>query len=126
MEMHNTDLTAFAVGYMLALLWSSTVTDSHGEDVQADSFELSEAAKAACLETCKAFMSANREDVNAAAMSYGMSHAGHDLALTRNGHGAGYWDGALPADLGQRLSDAARALGEVNLFLNMSGEVELS
>ena len=36
---------------------------------------------------------------------------GHDLWLTRNGHGAGYWDRGL-GELGERLSDAARSLGE--------------
>lgn len=126
MEMYNTDLHAFAESYMLALLWSSTVTDSDGETVDAESFELSEAATLACMATCKAFLFENRDDVNAAALHYGMGLAGHDLALTRNGHGAGYWDGDLPADLGQRLTDAAKKLGEVDLYLNDSGQVELS
>lgn len=35
--------------------------------------------------------------------------AGHDLRLTSGGHGAGFWDRGL-GELGERLSDAARAL----------------
>ena len=39
---------------------------------------------------------------------------GHDLYLTRNGHGAGFWDrGIGPA--GERLSEAARAMGSHDL-----------
>ncbi len=37
---------------------------------------------------------------------------GHDLWLTRNRHGAGFWDGDYPDDLGQALTDAAHAMGE--------------
>jgi hypothetical protein len=36
---------------------------------------------------------------------------GHDFWLTRNGHGAGFWDRGL-GELGERLSAAARVYGE--------------
>lgn len=41
---------------------------------------------------------------------------GHDLWLTRNGHGAGFWDRkALEADeLGDKLSEIARSMGSAN------------
>ncbi len=39
---------------------------------------------------------------------------GHDFWLTRNGHGAGFWDSGLPN--GDALSDIARKCGEVDLF----------
>lgn len=38
------------------------------------------------------------------------SHFGHDFALTRNGHGAGFWDRGL-GELGDRLSKAADVYG---------------
>jgi len=41
---------------------------------------------------------------------------GHDLWLTRNRHGAGFWDRGLPSDLGKRLTDAAHAMGEQDLM----------
>lgn len=40
-----------------------------------------------------------------------MARAGHDYWLTRHGHGTGYWDRGL-GELGERLTDAAKALGE--------------
>jgi hypothetical protein len=45
---------------------------------------------------------------------YGWDSAGHDYALTRNGHGAGFWDRGLcdiDRDYGEELSDAARSYG---------------
>lgn len=42
--------------------------------------------------------------------------AGHDFWLTRNGHGAGFWDRGM-GKLGDRLADAARAYGSVDLYV---------
>ena len=45
---------------------------------------------------------------------------GHDFWLTRNGHGAGFWDRSdcLPEDAGERLTDAAEKYGEVDLTVD--------
>lgn len=40
---------------------------------------------------------------------------GHDLALTRNHHGAGFWDRGL-GDAGDVLTDWAQSLGELHVF----------
>jgi hypothetical protein len=48
---------------------------------------------------------------------------GHDFWLTRNRHGAGFWDGDYPADLGRRLTDSAHAWGEVDLYVGDDGWV---
>ena len=45
----------------------------------------------------------------------GEERAGHDFWLTRNGHGAGFWDRGL-GDLGDRLSAAAKVYGECDLY----------
>jgi hypothetical protein len=52
--------------------------------------------------------------------------AGHDLHLTRNGHGAGYWDRNYPRTTpagraGERLSESARALGETYPYVGDDG-----
>jgi hypothetical protein len=47
---------------------------------------------------------------------------GHDFWLTRNGHGAGFWDRGLGA-LGDRLTDASKPYGEVNLWVDADGSV---
>lgn len=48
---------------------------------------------------------------------------GHDVWLTRNGHGAGFWDRGLGA-LGDRLTELVRPLGEAHAYWNATtGEV---
>lgn len=65
---------------------------------------------------------------------YGLS-AGHDLWLSRNGHGAGFWDRTIDAFkpgenevaafalVQNALDSAAKALGECNLILGDDGLV---
>ena len=50
---------------------------------------------------------------------------GHDLWLTRNGHGAGFWDRGL-GELGDNLSDICRGLPERDLYLSDDGEIEIA
>lgn len=75
---------------------------------------------------CRAFQAANRADLDilyagtADGQPYTAERAGHDLWLTRNGHGSGYWDrdfrgNAAAAAAVDRISKAARALGETEL-----------
>lgn len=49
--------------------------------------------------------------------------AAHDFALTRNGHGAGFWDGDWPEPMASALSDAARAAGESGLYTGDDGAI---
>lgn len=48
------------------------------------------------------------------------AQAGHDLILTANGHGTGFWDRGHGA-IGERLSDAARKLGPVEAYRGDDG-----
>lgn len=123
--MNQENLSAFIAGYVEALLWSSVV-EQDGETVNADNFPLSTAGADRCAADCLAFCNANGAFVARAVGLYGASQAGHDFALTRNGHGAGYWDSEeLPEDLRQHLTSAAQAAGEANLWLNDDEEIEL-
>ena len=114
---------AFLRGYTAALYWSSS-DELNGETVNLDEFEASTAAGDECRADCLAFFEANYADLCAAAEAYptaaehgGFDLAGHDFALTRNGHGAGYWDGDLPEELGDRLTEASRKAGECSPYL---------
>ena len=44
----------------------------------------------------------------------------HDFWLTRNGHGAGFWDRGL-GELGDKLTSAAEAWGSIYLYLGDDG-----
>jgi hypothetical protein len=52
-----------------------------------------------------------------------MGRAGHDFWLTRCGHGAGFWDGDWPEPYATMLTDAAKAFGEVDLYVGDDGMI---
>lgn len=95
----------FTQGYVDCALWVFQL-DGLGIDLPAD-------LQAQAEEDCKAFQEANWEDVCTARSP---EHAGHDFYLTRERHGAGYWDGDYPDDVGRRLTDAAHVYGEWTEF----------
>lgn len=41
---------------------------------------------------------------------------GHDIALTRGGHGVGFWDRGYPEEFGEALSDLAHSLGDMDAY----------
>lgn len=47
----------------------------------------------------------------------------HDFWLTRNGHGAGFWDGDYGDSLGKKLTDIAKKWGEINFYVDIDGKV---
>jgi hypothetical protein len=59
------------------------------------------------------FVTANYDDLFGIIAA---DQAGHDFLLTRNGHGAGFWDRGN-GDLGDRLADAARVYGTQGAYV---------
>jgi hypothetical protein len=116
----------FFAGYLEAALWASSDTDPEtGEDTPLDGYPLDEDTKIRLLCDAAVFFHANQADLEEAANTpgYSTAHAGHDFWLTRNGHGAGFWDGDLEGELGGRLSEAARKAGPCGLYLGDDGIV---
>jgi hypothetical protein len=92
-------------------------TDCHEDNAEllnaaGWSAELIASSEADCAE----FQAANAEDL----ADLDMVQAGHDFWLTRNGHGAGFWDRGL-GDVGDRLTDAAHVYGSVDLYVGDDG-----
>ena len=52
-----------------------------------------------------------------------MERAGHDFWLTRNHHGAGFWDGDWPEDVDEKLTEASHSWGEMDLYVGDDGRV---
>lgn len=50
------------------------------------------------------------------------SQIGHDFTLTRNGHGAGFWDRGL-GDVGDALTDLCKPFGEVSAYVGDDGKI---
>lgn len=49
---------------------------------------------------------------------------GHDFWLTRNGHGAGFWDGSYPKH-GDFLTEKSEAYGECDLYVGDDGKIHI-
>lgn len=120
---HAKQIDQFINGYIACLLWSS-----HDEPHDSlEEFELSDDAKKKCETECRAFIEENL----AALIEY--SHnvprsawmcAGHDFWLTRNRHGAGFWDRGLGV-LGEVLTEAAHKAGARSAYINDNNEIDI-
>ena len=54
------------------------------------------------------------------------SHIPHDFWLTRNHHGAGFWDGDYPKAIGDELTDLAHSFGECGLYIGDNGKIYIA
>jgi hypothetical protein len=122
MRMTITYIDEFVQAYEECLLWSSvdetyeeqTTFQDGGygvEDIHPDT------AAGHVLE-CVDFIRHNLEDLD----GIDAGQAGHDFWLTRNHHGAGFWDRGL-GEVGDRLTKAAHVYGGVDPYLGDDGKI---
>ena len=111
--------------YIKAALWSSDATDNEGssrgsyERLNFDKSNLSPAAKKRMEDDCSAFYAAVIDGLaNELSSEFSYEQMGHDFWLTRNRHGAGFWDGDWPKSVEKSLTDTAHAFGEQHLWLD--------
>lgn len=99
--------------YLACLAWSST--DHEGEPL--DDFQFSHNAELEAEKEVSDFLELlEREGINWRGEMTD-EQFGHDFALTRNGHGAGFWDRGL-GELGDTLTKWAQTYGETYVELN--------
>lgn len=110
----------FLTGYVTCAFWASHVDDSDDID-KYDADNLSYEAWQKMEDDCASFMFHNYAKLQRVGT---MAQHGHDFWLTRNRHGAGFWDRGY-GDLGEDLSDKARAFGECELYISDEGKVEV-
>lgn len=126
-------VTAFIQGYAACMLWANTIVynpETHeptddsvepewwqdGSDMWAlDAFGAD--SQASIREDCESFISGNVEDLR----NLDAGQAGHDFALTRNGHGAGFWDRGL-GEVGERLTAASKPYGSSTASMPSDGD----
>lgn len=117
-------LRAFIAGYIEAMLFAETATDSDGEEIDnLAGYELSATAKEESEQDCAWFLDWHGAKVNlaiAGSDDYDHTMAGRDFWFTRQGHGVGFWDRGLGL-VGDDLSDAARSFGEKHVFIDDDG-----
>lgn len=55
--------------------------------------------------------------------SLDMAQVGHDFWLTRNRHGAGFWDGDYEKEIGEKLTELSHEFGEVDLYVGDDNKI---
>ncbi len=114
-------LDAFVQAYVDCMLWCSL--DDHDKPLD-DNYgpeDIAPEALAEIIADCEAFQKDNWKLL--AKVGTWEQH-GHDFWLTRNRHGAGYWDRGY-GEVGQELTDKAHVYGEVNPYVGQDGRIYL-
>lgn len=107
----------FIDAYMDCAIWASHSDED--EDRQLDGYssaDIHDDTRKEMADDCNDFINTNAILLASVIDLEDAGQAGHDFWLTRNGHGAGFWDRGL-GDVGRKLSDAARVYGERYLYL---------
>ena len=125
----------FVQGYLDCALWTSTFPDSEDPEnrtIPMDrGYSLSDIAPedmARMKAEASAFCALHEADLDTfeGPSREGPSYkCGVLLWLNRNRAGAGFWDGDFPIRVGDRLSAAAIALGEQDLYVGDDGQIFL-
>ena len=125
-EQEIKQLSAFERAYCECALWSSTDDKDEPLNKNRDISDIPWHILIRMKRDCKIFQA------TAAWEKYGNiggdEQGGHDFWLTRNGHGAGFWDGDwqdedgndLP---GKELTVIAKLFGEFSLIINDDGSI---
>lgn len=109
-------LDTFTKQYIATALWSSTDDNDEPLDKDHDVKHIAPETLAKMVADCAKFQTENADDIGERD-----ERAGHDFWLTRNGHGAGFWDGDYPEEIGKRLTEASKVYGEFNLYVGDDG-----
>lgn len=121
------DVEDAVTGYVRAALWSSCDEDDVPLDDNYHEGDVSEETMARMRADVERFIRGHQAALLRAMSKRERSFedAGHDLWLTRNGHGCGFWDGDWPEPEAAILTKGAKALGEVWLYVGDDGKIYL-
>jgi len=124
------ELSPMVVQYLSTALWSSNDgSNEQGGDPLDDNYDISDIAEESvkkATEDCDSFyekaekiLGKNGDEITAIESE----SLGHDFWLSRNGHGAGFFDADyLDEDMRDALQDLAKEFGEVNAYVADIGD----
>lgn len=125
-EISDEDMREAIDNYLQAALF--TASDEHGNALDDGSaMSWSEETQRTAADDVIEFILENIDDVREFLDIGNMTWAqvGIDFSLTRNHHGAGFWDRGAGA-VGGRLTEAAHAWGGAEVYLGDNGELEIA
>lgn len=125
--MSNAPLDTFTRAYIEAALWSTSIGEGHDcpDDTSLESAgytidDIADIAISSIVDDCATFQLDNAVKLGQAGTD---EQNGHDFWLTRNGHGAGFWDRGYVHEIGQGLTDAAHNEASSDWYIGDDGKV---
>jgi|SRR5215467_2931625 len=122
-------LETVVVAYIEAALWSST--DENGEPLDGlyEPYDFADEANQSIHETVSDWLDLLEAEGIDWREFWSAEQLGHDFWLTRNRHGAGYWDrysNGLGETIGRKLTELAHAYGESDVYVGDDGSLYVS
>jgi len=115
------------LAYVEAMLWSSTdESDESGGYPLDENYELEDFTVEGLqriVSDCEEFLAMPGVEAAIDEEAIDDEMVGHDLWLTRNGHGAGFWDRGYPKKIDKVLTDAAHSMGEQWPYVGDNGRL---
>lgn len=114
------ELDTFTRAYIECALWSITEISENGEmgEPLEDNYGIDDIAPdtlAEMIRDCAMFQRDNADLIHELSEPK-KELAGHDFWLTRNRHGAGFWDGNWPKEVADRLTAYSHLTGSYDLM----------
>lgn len=122
----GTQVDDFTMAYIEAMLWSSCDWDDmkNGNPTPLDenysATDLAPETLHKIIEECSDFQEQNEAYLNFAGSD---EQNGHDFWLTRNHHGAGYWNRGYSEAVSKALTEAAHSAGEQSPYVSNEGTI---
>ncbi len=120
-------MDAFTRSYIGAALWSTCMSGENDKPLESEysTEDFAPETLAEMRADCQRFQNENGQQINLfrTVGDNTDSQAGYDFWLTRNRHGAGFWDGGWEKDVGLKLTNAAHAFGEYELYIGDDGQI---
>lgn len=110
--------------YLDTLIWTTSLDD--GKTQMEDTYDIHDVSNEAfdsAQQTCADFIELVWEHVEGS-KTLEAEFMGHNLALSQNGHGTGFWDSDL-GDMGDALHKFAKTFDEQSLYVSDDDTVEL-
>lgn len=108
--------------YFITALWSSADLDGNPLDDKYDLRDISTQAKLQADKDIDAFIT-EIEKQGLDTSEHDVSQLMHDFWLTRNGHGAGFWDGDYEEELGEKLTAICKKMGSIDLYVGDDNKI---